>query len=155
MNQLLENIRNAVRAIIIHENQLLVLHKRTSNGQNYYALPGGAQDTGETLSDAVQRECKEEIDADVTVGPLIHVADYFKQSKTQPTIRHQMEFLFSCQLKGDYIPHNGPEPDKHQITVKWMPLDQLEQCELTPLDLRAILSQAPLSTAPIYLGSIK
>ena len=78
MDNLEPGIRNAVRAVIVRDEQLLLLHKDGGPRGERYALPGGAQDAGETLLDALQRECVEEIGSEVQVAQLLHVADYFK-----------------------------------------------------------------------------
>lgn len=52
-------MRKAVRAIIIHENKLLVMH-RNKFGKEYYTLVGGGIDFGETASQALYRELQEE-----------------------------------------------------------------------------------------------
>lgn len=51
-------IRTSVRAIILDDdNRVAMLYSR---GLNYYTLPGGGVDEGESISEAIIRECKEE-----------------------------------------------------------------------------------------------
>jgi len=52
-------IRNSVRALIVRKDQVLLLRKRSRNGQQRHAMPGGGQDRGETLHDSLLRECRE------------------------------------------------------------------------------------------------
>jgi len=95
MTQLLPGIRNAVRALIVHEEHVLLLRKCHGDNDEYYALPGGAQEEGESLVDALQRECEEEIGSTISIGELLLVADYTKQRRSDPPSRRQLvEFLF-------------------------------------------------------------
>lgn len=52
-------MRRAVRAIIIHDGQLLVMH-RNKFGSEYETLPGGNIELGETPEQALMREVGEE-----------------------------------------------------------------------------------------------
>jgi len=52
-------MRRAVRAIIIRNEQLLVMH-RNKFGQEYDTLPGGKIEIGETPEQALRREVTEE-----------------------------------------------------------------------------------------------
>ena len=84
MKQLVPGIRNTVRAVIVRDDRLLLVHNRGDDGEDRFALPGGAQDLGETLAQTLQRECLEEIRSAVAIGPLLHVADYFKPRRSEP-----------------------------------------------------------------------
>ena len=84
MTNIEPGIRNGVRAVIVRERQLLLLRKAYEDGSERYVLPGGAQDQGETLTEALQRECREEIDTEVMVSGLLYLADYFKPRETVP-----------------------------------------------------------------------
>ena len=53
------SVRTAARAVIIRGQDLLVVRVRTEEGE-FLVLPGGGQEHGETLTDAVQREVFEE-----------------------------------------------------------------------------------------------
>lgn len=87
MIELIPDIRNAARALIIRQEKILLLQKAGGGRGERFALPGGAQDPGETLNDALNRECLEEIGTSVDIGDLIYVADFFKLRDTQPPTR--------------------------------------------------------------------
>ncbi|SEG07616.1 NUDIX domain-containing protein [Marinobacterium lutimaris] len=141
MERIDPKIRNAVRALVIRDDQVLLLKKEGyESGGVRYALPGGGQDPGESLTAALQRECLEEIDCEVQPGELLSVHDFIKQRATEPvTWRHVVEFLFACELPAGYEPHNGPAPDKHQVDVVWMPIKQVSQLQLFPQYLSSFI----------------
>lgn len=147
------SIRTAVRAVILRDDHLLVQHKVYADGRERYALPGGAQDPGESLADALVRECEEEIGTEVEVGRLLFVADYLKPRETlPPTTRQQVEFLFLCSVPDTYTAQNGPHPDNHQKAVLWTPLSEIETSILVPKQFRRLLATpSPLS---VYQGWI-
>ncbi len=55
----------AVSAAIIRAGKVLVVRRARSPALNLYTLPGGAVETGETLTDAVAREVREETSLDI------------------------------------------------------------------------------------------
>jgi ADP-ribose pyrophosphatase YjhB (NUDIX family) len=149
---LIPGIRNAVRAVITRDDAVLLQLKVDDNGSEHYALPGGAQEHGECLIDALQRECEEEIGAQVEIIDLLFVGDYFKLRKTTPpTTRQLLEFLFACNVAPDYEPRNGPRPDKHQIDVLWVPVDELSQLNLVPADYADLLLG---QQSRVYVGQL-
>jgi ADP-ribose pyrophosphatase YjhB (NUDIX family) len=156
MATLIPGIRNAVRALIVVDDQLLLLRKDGGGQGERYALPGGAQDTGETLAEALIRECREEIDTPVRIGELLHVADYFKPRETDPpTQRQLLEFLFACALPEGYTPRNGFKPDKHQIDVVWMPVERVPDLDFSPTFLPKLLAGDTGFSGSVYLGMMR
>lgn len=146
-------IRNAARALIIRQDKILLLRKEGGGRDTRFALPGGAQELGETLIDALQRECIEEIGAAVQVGELLHVADFFKLRDTQPpSRRHVVEFLFRCSVSDDYKPHNGDRPDKHQVEVVWADVPDVSRLPLFPQFLSDCIAQHLKGGKTLYLG---
>ncbi len=58
------------RAIIFDDDKVILLfrHKKTEDGiKEYYAIPGGGQDQGETITECVIRELKEEYNVDISI----------------------------------------------------------------------------------------
>lgn len=146
-------IRNAARALIVRHEKILLLKKQGGGRGIRYALPGGAQDPGETLVEALNRECLEEIGTTVEVGELIQVADFFKLRDTEPpSQRHVVEFLFRCDIADNYSPRNGHRPDKHQVDVVWTELDGLAQLPLFPHFLSSCIAQFSDRNKDPYLG---
>ena len=149
-------IRNAVRALILQDSNILLLRKDGyEKGGERFALPGGGQDVGESLEQALYRECMEEIGTRVEIRDLVYVADCFKPRDTAPqSMRHLVEFLFACTVPGDYVPGNGHHPDKHQVEVVWVGLDELAGMPLNPRSLSPYLGDSRDSTGTVYLGAI-
>jgi ADP-ribose pyrophosphatase YjhB (NUDIX family) len=155
MHSLSPPIRNAARALIVRDGNILLLRKEGYVGGERFALPGGGQDLGETLEQALVRECHEEIGTEVEIHGLVHVADCFKPRDTvPPSTRHLVEFLFDCTVPADYIPCSGHNPDKHQVEVVWARLDQLADMLLYPRSIAAYLKDLPGRAGPLYLGNI-
>jgi 8-oxo-dGTP diphosphatase len=154
--ELIPDIRNAARALIIRQDRILLLRKEGGGRGVRYALPGGAQDPGENLKDALNRECEEEIGTAVDIGELLHVAEFFKLRDTQPpSRRHLVEFLFQCDVPGNYSPHNGYRPDKHQIDVVWADLDGLASLPIFPRYLSSCIPYSGGENRTHYLGTFE
>jgi len=156
MENLEPTIRNAARALIVRNDHILLLRKQGGDKGERFALPGGAQDPGETLQDALNRECLEEIDTRVQIHDLVGVADYFKPRATlPPSTRHVVEFLFACSVPGDYTPRNGCHPDKHQVGVLWAGLAGLGDLDLQPASLAGVIGALRSGSCGVYLGPIE
>lgn len=153
MTELLPNIRNTARAVIVRDRKILLLSKVGEPRGEWYALPGGGQEVGESLTEALERECIEEIGSAVDIGALVHVAEFCKQRASDPpSTRHLVEFLFLCHVPADYRPHNGPKPDKHQVGVVWVDLLDLGACRLYPHYLSDCLPAVADDRRACYLG---
>ena len=155
MPELLPDIRNAARALILKGEKVLMLRKEDQDGSRF-ALPGGGQETGESLQETLQRECLEEIGCEVAIRELLHVADYFRERSTEPpTVRHMVEFLFICEIPDNYEPRNGENPDKHQVEVVWAELEELSRLPIFPKSLVANLLGMQGKSRHVYLGCVK
>jgi len=68
-------VRNSAKAVIMKDGCVL-LTKNQHEQEIFYLFPGGGQEHGETLEEAVKRECIEEIGQEVVVRELLHVREY-------------------------------------------------------------------------------
>jgi len=155
MDQLQSGIRITVRAVIIQDNKILLIKKDSPADGIRYTLPGGALESGETLHEAVIRECQEEINSTVEAFDILHVADFFiPKLLPQPYTRHQLEVLIQCKAPTGYTPNSGPEPDKHQIGVEWLALDDLTKHTISPIFFAKLLGNLQSAKHQIYIGSV-
>ena len=106
-------IRNSAKAIIIKNGCLLTVKNIDSEG-DWYLLPGGGQNLGETLKEALHRECIEEIGIDVSVGRLRYIREYIGKNhefSEHDVDSHQVEFMFGCEFDEAQPPELGNNPD--------------------------------------------
>ena len=151
-------IRNSAKAIIIVDARLLTIKCLDPEGF-FYILPGGGQLPGETLSSALERECREEISVAVTIGDLVCIREYIGKNHefAKDAEVHQIEFMFACSLQDGTSVGPGEQPDQWQVGVEWIPLDRLETARFYPKALRrtfAEYGQSGRSQHPIYLGDL-
>jgi ADP-ribose pyrophosphatase YjhB (NUDIX family) len=115
--------RQAVRAIIIRQGHLLVMH-RNKFGTEYYTLPGGGIDPGETPEQALLRELAEETGVAVAINRLVIVEEAGDPYGTQA--------IYLCDYQAGE-PALHPESEDAQInalgqnlhTPMWLPLERL------------------------------
>ena len=149
-------LRNSAKAIIIRDGRLFAIRNVDPEG-DWYILPGGGQRFGETLGEALKRECLEEAGAPVSVGRLLLVREYIGRNhefSDHDGEAHQVEFMFECEIVGEYSPKDGHLPDQHQTGVTWLPIGELEKHRLYPKVLTGILKHGFPSPTPLYLGDV-
>lgn len=85
-----------VRGLIrIGDSLLAVRHHKNSE---YYSLPGGGVEAGETLEDGLVRELKEELGITPVIGDLFLVNQHFDTDKSV----HSVEFIFEIKNADEY-----------------------------------------------------
>lgn len=147
-------IRSAARAVIIQNGKLLAIKMRDGRGV-YYILPGGGQNAGETLVQALQRECMEEVGLNVTVDRLLYVREYIGRNHSfakRHHAFHQVEHVFLCQAEHAHNAGPGNETDNHQIGVSWLSLDNMDNIRFYPECLKPYFSGGQLNFPQTYLG---
>jgi len=149
-------IRNSAKAIIIVDARLLTIKNQDDEGF-YYILPGGGQQPGETLTSALQRECREELSVDVDVANLVCIREYIGRNHEFATADgdfHAIEFMFECSLREGGVVGAGELPDLGQVGSEWIPVDQLTACRFYPNALGLVLAEYGRGSHPVYLGDV-
>ena len=90
----------AASAVVVNKEGKILLHRRSDS--NTWSLPGGAMEIGESISETVKREVKEETGLDVEPEYLIgiysnpeHVIAY-----SNGEVRQEFSICFSCKIVG-------------------------------------------------------
>ena len=152
----MQTIRSASRAMIIAENKLLSVTMRNAQGE-FFILPGGGQHHGESLEEAVKRECKEELGIEIEVGRLIYSREYIGKNhdfNPKHTNFHQIEHVFDCSVLDEASIGKGHEKDKSQIGYEWIPLDSLEAYNFFPRFIIPFIKENKLEFQNPYLGDV-
>ena len=117
----------AVTAFIQDETGRLLLIRRTDN--DLYAIPGGALELGETLTQTVQREVLEETGINVEVTGLIgiysdpdHVIEF-----TDGEVRQEFSICFRADPTG-----GKPRTSNESKEVLWMAPADLDSLNIHP-----------------------
>lgn len=148
-------IRNSAKAIIIRDGKLLLTKNVGWRGDDYYLLPGGGQEPGETLVQALERECLEELGAKIRVGKLRYVRDYIGKNHAfaeRHADLHQVEYIFVCELLSE--PANVAVPRDGQTGMVWVELERLATIQIFPKPLAQLIRANGELTGDVYLGDV-
>jgi ADP-ribose pyrophosphatase YjhB (NUDIX family) len=119
-------------------------------------LPGGGQDTYETLHEAIVRECLEETGYNVI--PLRfsalyeEICDNPKTRELYPEYIHKMYHIFICNLKNEEI-SSPTEIDDMQLKSEWINISDLKKIRLLPDFLNENILEMINSEVPKFYGS--
>lgn len=150
------SIRNAAKAIILHENKILLNKCHAPDIGDYFALPGGGQNQYETMEEATIRECLEE--TGYTVIPEVFIALYeeiYTREKVRqmyPDYSHKILHIFRCSLAEN--PRILPfEQDSWQLNCVWVDLGDVHSINLLPMSVRENIHLLIHADTPLYLGT--
>jgi len=131
-------MNKGVRAIIIEDGKILLMH-RVKGGQEYWVFPGGGvEDIDISLEEALKRECLEELGVNVEVGDL-----FFEKPSLADKTMGRMELFYNCKIIGGIAGTGvGPEFSGRDIEkygtykVEWLFLKEIKDKIIYPLELR-------------------
>ncbi|MBR5906949.1 MAG: (deoxy)nucleoside triphosphate pyrophosphohydrolase [Bacteroidales bacterium] len=115
-----------VAAVIVRDGSLFATQRGYGDFKDMWEFPGGKMERGETPQDALVREIREELDAEITVGDLIKTVEY-----DYPAFHLKMH-CFLCSLKSDDIVL------KEHEAARWLSKKDLRSVNWLPADLSVI-----------------
>ena len=112
-----------VAAIIIRNGQVFATQRGYGEWKGWWEFPGGKMEPGEIPQEALKREIREELDAEITVGQLLETIEW-----DYPKF-HLTMHCFLCALISEDVHLNEHEAaawlKKDTLhTVKWLPADE-------------------------------
>lgn len=145
--------RYGAKALILEGGRILCLRKQGEIG-TYLVLPGGGQNPGELLPDALRRECREELGAGVEVGRIRYLQEYIGNNHGFRDVHGGLHFVnayFECRLVDE--PGTHPlEPDAGQIGWEWIEIASLATLSFYPRILADRLPRDAAGADFAYLG---
>jgi len=108
-------------AIIRNDHILLIKHSEYASGQDYWVIPGGGREDGETEEECVKREMKEETHLNVTVKRLL-----LDEPGRLDEVYQRLKTYLCIPMAGEAHPGYEPEfeaSERYAITeVGWFDL---------------------------------
>ncbi len=129
-----------VGAVIIHQGRVLLVRRGTEPLKGEWTLPGGMVELGETLHDALRRECSEE--TGLKVEPT-HVVEVFEKIYPGANGKPQFHYVivdYLCRVTGGILSAGSDVDD-----AKWVDAAELDAShvdEFTQRVIRKALAQA-------------
>lgn len=122
--------RISVRGIIIEGDEVYSIYRRKINNDKtfseYYVIPGGGLEKGETLEEALKRELKEELSIDVKI------IGYLGFDESDNSIAH----FFKCKIVNG-IPTLGGEELERCSKANYYEIRKVNICDLDNIDILA------------------
>ena len=112
-----------VAAIIIRDDQVFATQRGYGEFQGWWEFPGGKMEAGESPQEALKREIREELDAEIEVHELLETVEW-----DYPNF-HLTMHCFICTLLSESLHLNEHEAATwltHEtlMSLKWLPADE-------------------------------
>ncbi|MCL7464336.1 NUDIX hydrolase [Phaeovulum sp. NW3] len=119
--------RIGVRALILHENRLLIVNAWPGGRPVLWCAPGGGVHAGASLPENLAREVHEETGIAITVGAPALVNEFHDPDSGF----HQIEIFFRAQLAGP-IPAHWTDPEGIVTHRRFVTRDELARLPHKP-----------------------
>ena len=111
-----------VAAIILKDGQVFATQRGYGQWKGWWEFPGGKMEAGESPEEALVREIREELDAEISVGELLDTVEW-----DYPEF-HLVMHCFVCSLASESLHLNEHEAAAWLTaetlrSVRWLPAD--------------------------------
>ena len=115
-----------VAAIIRKEDKIFATQRGYGDFKDWWEFPGGKMEVGETPEEALKREIREELSAEICVDEFLCTVEY-----DYPTF-HLTMHCYLCSLIGEALHLNEHE------AARWLTKEQLDSVKWLPADVKVV-----------------
>ena len=115
-----------VAAVIVKDGRIFATQRGYGDFKDMWEFPGGKMEAGENREDALKREIREELAADISVDSFLETVEY-----DYPKF-HLILHCFLCSLKTKKV-----HLLEHESS-RWLSADELDTVDWLPADLSII-----------------
>ena len=113
-------------AVIRNGGRIFATQRGYGEFKDGWEFPGGKIEPGETPQEALAREIREELDADITVGQLIETVEY-----DYPKFHLSMDCFWCCLNSQELVLREHED-------ARWLTADDLYSVDWLPADIGII-----------------
>ena len=117
---------NVVAAIIVKDGEIFATQRGYGDYKDWWEFPGGKIEPGETPEEALVREIREELHAEIEVGRLVDTVEY-----DYPKL-HMVMRCYLCRLISEEI-----ELVEHEA-ARWLDIDSVWSVKWLPSDIEVL-----------------
>ena len=118
---------NVVAAIIRQGEKIFVTQRGYGDYKDGWEFPGGKIEAGETPRDALVREIREELDAEIIVGEHLVTVEH-----DYPDFHLSMQCFWADLVEGSHM-----KLLEHEA-AKWLSVDELDSVDWLPADIAVV-----------------
>ena len=115
-----------VAAVILHEDRIFATQRGYGEWKDWWEFPGGKIEQGETLEEALKREIREELSAEINVDEFLCTVEY-----DYPKFHLSMH-CYVCSLLTEALHLNEHE------AARWLKNSELDSVKWLPADVKVI-----------------
>ena len=115
-----------VAAVISKENKVFATQRGYGEWRDWWEFPGGKMEAGEMPEEALRREIREELSAEICVDEFLCTVEY-----DYPKFHLTMHCYF-CSLLSDALHLNEHE------AARWLTMDELDSVKWLPADVQVV-----------------
>ena len=126
LNEAMKTVK-VVAAIIKKNGKIFATQRGYGEFKDGWEFPGGKVEVGESSKDALVREIKEELDADIKVNDLLITVEY-----DYPKFHLSMDCFWAELVSGSEM-----KLLEHEA-AKWLGADELDTVDWLPADIKVV-----------------
>jgi 8-oxo-dGTP diphosphatase len=126
--------RLAVRAVILHQNRLLLVNAYPGGKSDLMCAPGGGVEPHASLPDNLRREVREETGLEIAVGPVCLINEFHAAQRGF----HQVDIYFRCTVESADIDPAWRDPAKIVTDRRWVSEEEMRELRVKPDSLAGV-----------------
>ncbi|HIR72563.1 MAG TPA: (deoxy)nucleoside triphosphate pyrophosphohydrolase [Candidatus Coprenecus pullicola] len=115
-----------VAAVLVRDGRVFATQRGYGEFKDKWEFPGGKMEAGEGREEALRREIREELDAEIAVGKLLCTVEY-----DYPAF-HLTMHCYLCSVVSETLVL------KEHESARWLSADGLESVDWLPADIQVI-----------------
>ena len=115
-----------VAAVLVRDGRVFATQRGYGEFKDKWEFPGGKVEAGEGREEALRREIREELDAEIAVGKLLCTVEY-----DYPAFHLTMHCYLCSVVSGTLVL-------KEHESARWLSADGLESVDWLPADIQVI-----------------